>query len=76
MNLNLVMNIQDIQMLTNSNRSGFIREKPSKDTRAKPQSETRSGRSAAVTDKQDSREIQLPRKRIVEINGKRKLVDV
>jgi hypothetical protein len=75
MSLSLVTNTQDIQMFTNSNRSGFIRAKPNKDSRAKPQSEIRSGHSASAADEQDARDIQLPRKKIVEINGKLKLVD-
>jgi hypothetical protein len=63
-------------MINNANRSGSVRARPTKDLRDKPQDESRAGSSTeARADDPKPKPLVLPRKRIVEVNGKRRLVD-
>ena len=65
-----------MQMINNANRGGFVRERPTKELRDKPQDESRSGSSTQVDSEAPKQEtLLLPRKKIVEIDGRRRLVD-
>jgi hypothetical protein len=62
-------------MIANSNRSGSVRARPGKDQREKPQDDVRSGRSADEPLATPQGRLWLRRQKIIEVNGKRKLVD-
>lgn len=64
-------------MISNSNRSGFVRVEPGEDRRRKPQDEVRSGRVSDKPVKEKKKAFGLPRKqKIKEIDGELRVVDI
>jgi hypothetical protein len=62
-------------MITNSNRSGSIRDESGKDRREKPEDDVRSGRSSDGPAAAEETRLKLRRQKIIDVAGERKLVD-
>jgi hypothetical protein len=63
-------------MITNANRSGFVRVEPGDDRPGKPQDDRRSGHVSDAPPKDEKQKFGLQRRqKIIEVNGERRLAD-
>lgn len=74
MNQSCLTTTRGLAMIANAHRSGVVVSERS-DERQKPQSDVRSGRSAEGQQKDERKDVNLRRQRIIEVNGERRLVD-